>query len=118
MILSEVYQEKSLMYFKQFLNEYKLIYSQCNKVLFRIIKTNVLSKISLKDGQINENMSEKLFANMIFSLYFIEKQLFIQIMCKNQLIQVNRSQEIMKNVDLPLVLIHPPEEVRRLDLCR
>ena len=39
-------------------------------------------------------------------------------MCKNQLIQVNRLQEIMKNVDLPLVLTNPPEEVRRLDLCR
>ena len=39
-------------------------------------------------------------------------------MCKNQLIQVNRLQEIMNNVDLPLVLTHPPKEVRRLDLCR
>ena len=62
-------------------------------------------------------MSDKLFTNMIFSLYFIIKQLFIQIMCKNQLIQVNRLQEIMKKEDLPLVLTHPPEEVRRLDLC-
>ena len=77
-----------------------------------------MSQISLKDGQINENMSEKLFANIICSLLYIIKQLFIQIMCKNQLIQVNRLQEIMKNVDLPLVLTHPPEEVRRLDLCQ
>ena len=65
-----------------------------------------MSKISLKDGQINENMSEKLFANIKFSLFYIIKQLFIQIMCKNQLIQVNRLQEIMKNVGLPLALTH------------
>ena len=77
-----------------------------------------MSKISLKDGQIHQNMSEKLFANIIFSLFYIIKQLFIQIMCKNQLIQVGRLQEIMKTVDLPLVLTHPPEEIRRLDLCR
>ena len=77
-----------------------------------------MSKSSLKDGQINENMSENLFADIIFSLFYIIKQLFIQIMCKNQLIQVNRLQEIMKTVDLSLVLTHPPEEVRRLDLCR
>ena len=62
-------------------------------------------------------MSGKLFANIIFSLFYIIKQLFIQIMCENQLIQVNRLQEIMKNVYLPLVLTHPPEEDRRLDLC-
>ena len=55
---------------------------------------------------------------MIFSLFYIIRHLFIQIMCKIQLIQVNRFQEIMNNVDLPLVLTHPPEEVRRLDLCR
>ena len=42
----------------------------------------------------------------------------MQIMCKNQTIKVNRLQEIMNNVDLPLVLTHPPEEVQRLDLCR
>ena len=63
-------------------------------------------------------MSEKLFAKMIFSLFYIIEQLFIQIMCKNQLTQVNHLQEIMNNVDLPLVLTHPPEEVQRLDLCR
>ena len=97
------------------MNIYKSI---LNKVLFRIIQTNLLSKILLKDGQINENKSEKLFANIIFSLFYIIKQLFIQIMCKHQLIQVNRLQEIMKNVDLHLVLTHPPEEVRLLDLCR
>ena len=68
--------------------------------------------------RINKNMSEKLFANMIVSLFYIIRQLFIQIMCKNQLIQVNRFQEIMNNVDLSLVLTHLPEEVRRLDLCR
>ena len=51
-------------------------------------------------------MSGKLFAKMIFSLFYIIRQLFIQIMCKNQLIQVNRWQEIMNNVDLPLVLTH------------
>ena len=39
-------------------------------------------------------------------------------MCKTQLIQVNRFKGIMKNVDLPLDLMHPPEEVRRPDLCR
>ena len=50
---------------------------------------------------------------MIFSLLYIIKQLFLQIMSKPQLIQVNRFQEIMKNVDLPLVLTHPPKEVRR-----
>ena len=74
--------------------------------------------MSWKDGQINENFSDKLFANIIFSPFYIIKQVFIQIMCKNQLILVDRLQEIMKNVDLPLVLTHPPEEVRRLDLCR
>ena len=63
-------------------------------------------------------MSEKRFAKMIFCLFYIIRQLFIQIMCKNQLIQVNRLQEIMNNVDIPLVLTYPPEEVRRLDLCR
>ena len=63
-------------------------------------------------------MSEKLFAKMIFSLFDIIRQLFIQIMCKNQFIQVNRLHEIMNNVDLPLVLTHPPKEVRRLGLCR
>ena len=35
---------------------------------------------------------------------------------QTSLIQVNRLQEIMNNVDLPLVLTHPPEEVRWLDL--
>ena len=70
------------------------------------MQTNLLSKTSLKDRQINENMSEKLFAEIIFSLCFIIKQLFIQIMCKNQLIQINHLQEIMSNVDLPLVLTH------------
>ena len=65
----------------------------------------------MKDGQINENMSEKLFANIIFSLFNIIKQLYIQIMCKNQLIQVNRLQEILKNVYPPFVLKHAPEEV-------
>ena len=63
-------------------------------------------------------MSEKLFAKMTFSLFYIIRQLFIQIMCRNQSIQINRFQEIMSNVDLPLVLTHPPEEVRRLDLFR
>ena len=63
-------------------------------------------------------MSEKLFAKMIFSLFYIIRHLFIQIMCKIQLIQVHPFQEIMNNVDLPLVLTHPPEEVRGLDLCR
>ena len=63
-------------------------------------------------------MSEKVFAKTIFSLFYIIKQLFLQIMCKNQLIQVSRFQEIMNNVDLSLVLTHPPEEVRRLVLCR
>ena len=58
------------------------------------------------------------FAKMTCSLFYIITQLFIQIMCKNQLIQVNRLQEIMNNEDLHLVLIHPPEEVRRLYLCR
>ena len=52
-------------------------------------------------------MPEKLFAKMIFSLFYIIRQLFIQIMCKNYLIKVNRLQEIMNNVDLPLVLTHP-----------
>ena len=47
---------------------------------------------------------------MIFLLFNIIRQLFIQIMCKNQLIQVNRMQEIINNVDLPLVLTHPPEK--------
>ena len=61
---------------------------------------------------------EKLFAKMTFSLVYIIRQLFIQIMCKNQLIQINRLQEIVNNVDLPLVLTHPPEEVRRLDIFR
>ena len=56
-------------------------------------------------------MSEKLFAKMIVSLFYIIKQLFIQIMCKNQLIQVNRLQETMITVDLPLVLTHPHEAV-------
>ena len=40
---------------------------------------------------------------MIFSLLYSIKQLFVEIMCKNQLIQVNRLQEIMNNVDLALV---------------
>ena len=62
-------------------------------------------------------MSEKLFAKMIVSLFYIIRQSFIQIMYKNQLIQVNLLQEIMNNVDLPLVLTHPPEEVLWLDLC-
>ena len=61
---------------------------------------------------------EKLFAKIIFSPFYIIKQLFIQIICKIQLIHVNRLQEIMNNIDLPLVLTHPPEEVRWLDLCR
>ena len=74
--------------------------------------------MSLKDRRINENMSEKVFAKMMFSLFYILKQLFLQIMCKNQLIQVNHFQEIMNNVDLPLVLTDPPEEVRQLDLFR
>ena len=63
-------------------------------------------------------MSEKVLSKMIFSLFYIIKQLFLQIMSKNQLIQVNRLKEIMNNVDLPLVLTHPPDKVRRLDLCR
>ena len=70
-----------------------------------------MSKISFKNMRINENMSDKLFTKMIYSLFYTIRQLFIQIMCKNQLIQVNRLQEIMNNVDLPLVLKHPPEEV-------
>ena len=81
-------------------------------------KTNLLSKIAFKNRRINENMSEKRFANMIFSLFYIIRQLFIQIMYKNKLNQVNRLQEIISNVDLLLVLTHPPEEVRRLDICR
>ena len=68
--------------------------------------------------RINENMTEKLFVKMIFSLFYIIRQLFIQILCKTHLIQANRLQEIMNNVDLPLVLTNPPEEVQRLDLCR
>ena len=64
------------------------------------------------------NMSENLFAKMIVSLFYIIRQSVIQIMCKNQLIQVNRLQEIMNNVDLPLVLTHASEGVRRLNLCR
>ena len=74
--------------------------------------------MSLKERRINENMSEKVFAKMIFSLLYIIKQLFLQIMCKNQIIQINRFHEIMNNVDLPHVLTHPPKEVRRPDLCR
>ena len=74
--------------------------------------------MSLKDRRINEFMPEKVLARMIVLLFYIRKQLFLQIMCKNQLIQVNRLQEIMKNVDLPLVLTHPPDNVRRLDLCQ
>ena len=73
------------------------------------IQYNILSKILLKDRRINENMSEKLFAEMIFLLFYITQQLFIQIVCKNQLIQINRLQEIMNNLDLPLVLTHPSE---------
>ena len=42
-------------------------------------------------------------------LFYIIKQLFIQIVSKNKLIQINRLQEIMNNVDLPLVLTHPSE---------
>ena len=72
----------------------------------------------LKDRRINENILEKGFAKMIFSLFYIIKQLFLQIMCKNHLIQVNRLQEIINNVDRLLVLTHPPDKVRRLDLCR
>ena len=45
-------------------------------------------------------MSEKLFAKMIFSLFYIIRQLFIQIMCKSHLIQAYRLQEIMNNVEL------------------
>ena len=63
-------------------------------------------------------MSEKVFAKIMFSLFYIIKQLFLQIMCKNQLIQVNRLQEIMNNFDLPPVLTHLPDKVQRLDLCR
>ena len=54
-------------------------------------------KISVKDRWINEKMSEKLFAKMIFLLFYITKQLFIQIVCKNRL------QEIM---NIPLSLTH------------
>ena len=73
------------------------------------MQTNLLSKISLKDRRINENLSENLFAKIIFSLFYILKQLFIQIMCKNQLIQINRLQESMNYVALPLLLTHPSE---------
>ena len=73
--------------------------------------------MSLKYRRINENMSEKVFAKRIFSLFYIIKQLFLQIMCKNLLIQVNRLQEIMNNVDLLFVLTHPPDKIRWLDLC-
>ena len=73
------------------------------------MQTNLLSKISLKDIRINENMWEKLFAKMIISLFYSIKQSFIQKMCKNQLIQINPLQEMMNNVDLPLVLTHSPE---------
>ena len=55
------------------------------KVFFRIIQTNLLSKISLKGRWINENMSEKLFEKIIFSRYYIIKHLFIQVMGKNKL---------------------------------
>ena len=41
----------------------------------------------------------------------IVKQLFLQIMCKNLLIRVNPLQEIMNNVNLPLLLTHPPDKV-------
>ena len=72
----------------------------------------------LKDRRVNEKMSRKSFAKMLFSLFYIIKQLFLQIICKTQLIQVNRLQEIMNNVDLLLVSVtHPPDKVRRLDLC-
>ena len=63
------------------------------------------------------NVGKSLRQNDIFTFYII-KQLFLQIMCKIQFIQVNDFQEIMNNLDLPLVLTHPPKEVRRLDLCR
>ena len=56
-------------------------------------------------------MSEKILAKMIFLLFYIIKQLFLQIMCKNQLIQVNRLQEIMNNADIPLVLTNTPDKV-------
>ena len=65
----------------------------------------------MKDRQINDNMSEKLFVKMVFSLFYIIHQLIIQIMCKNQLIQVNRLQEILNNVDLPFVLTHQHEQI-------
>ena len=63
---------------------------------------------------------------MIFSLLYIIRQLFIQIMCKNHLIQVNCLQEIMNNVDLPLVSSPEPkaqgelivyQSSRRLSVC-
>ena len=74
--------------------------------------------MSLKDRRINENMSEKGFRQNVILTFYIIWQLFLQKMCKNQLIQINRFQEIMNNVDLPLVLTHPPEEVRQVDLCQ
>ena len=55
---------------------------------------------------------------MIFLLFYIIKQLFLQIMGKNQLIQINRLQEIMNNADLPLVLTNTPDKVRRPELCQ
>ena len=57
----------------------------CNEVLFRIIQTNLSPKISFKDRRINKNMSEKVFAKIIFSQFHIIKQLFIQIMCNKSI---------------------------------
>ena len=50
------------------------VWQKSTKVFFRIIQTNLLSKISLKGRRINENMSEKLFEKIIFSRSYIIKQ--------------------------------------------
>ena len=55
------------------------------------------------------NLPESHVTSMIFSLSYIIKHLFIQIMCKNQLTQINHFQELMKHVDLPFVLTDLPE---------
>ena len=73
MILAEVWQEKYSVYWNKFLNECQLIYSKCDKVLFKIIQTKLLSKISLKVKRVNENMSGELFARMVFFTTFHDK---------------------------------------------
>ena len=67
---------------KYFLNKCKEMYSQYDGVLFKIIKTKQLTKISLKDRQVNETVSGEIVTRMIFSVLYMIKQLLIQIMCK------------------------------------